>query len=135
MAELFQYLHLAQLLQLSPLQIGLVLVLYPALFGLVGIITWTLYLAIMRVKEVRDAGKLPGAALPFAYFVLAVGYFLDFCFNLVATVLFLELPREWLFSPRVTRHSTQDTWRGRLARWFCTTLLDPFDPTGCHCRH
>lgn len=134
MMEFLQYLNPAQLLQLNPLQIFLVLVLYPVVFGLVGIVTWTLYLAIMRLSQVKKAGQLPAAALPFAYVVLGVGYFLDFLFNLVASVLFLEFPREWIFSPRVIRHKDSPTWRGRLARWFCTTLLDPFDPTGCHCR-
>jgi hypothetical protein len=98
-------------------------------------VTWGYYLSVMHLKSARDAGRLTRAAKAFGYPWLALGYAIDITFNaIVGTLLFLEPPRELLFTARVSRLAARDDWRGRFARWVCAELLDPFDPDGRHCR-
>lgn len=90
---------------------------------------------VMHLKAARDAGRLTPAAKVLGYPWLVAGVLIDAAFNLVTgTLLFLELPRELLFTSRVSRLNDHAGWRGNLARWFCRELLDPFDPAGRHCR-
>lgn len=98
--------------------------------------TWLQYLAIMTLSRARDAGTLPGPAATIGTAILCIGYLCDFLLNvLVGTILFLELPREWLLSPRVARLQKGDAgYRQTVAAWICVNLLDPFDPSGCHCK-
>lgn len=97
--------------------------------------TWSLYLAVMHLKTARNSGKLTTAAKVMGYPWLVVGYVIDVLFNaVIGSVIFFELPRELLFTSRVSRLNDSDGWRGRLARWVCTQLLDPFDPDGKHCQ-
>lgn len=98
-------------------------------------VTWGLYLSVMHLKSARDSGRLTMAAKLLGYPWLAVGYVIDVSFNaVVGTLLFLEPPREMLFTSRVSRLNDSECWRGKLARWICAELLDPFDPDGRHCR-
>jgi hypothetical protein len=100
-------------------------------YPLLAVATWIFFLAIMDVKKARDAGRLTRAAKLIAYPILGIGYVLDFSFNVTSSVLFLELPREWLFTARVSRHIQNSGWRSTLARWFCENLLNPFDENHC----
>lgn len=94
--------------------------------------TWGLYLAVMALKANKP--KLTTAAKVFAYPLILVGILADTLYNLIlGTILFLELPRQWLLTDRLQSHLHEDGWRGDLARWFCRNLLDPFDPRGRHC--
>lgn len=96
---------------------------------------WVLYLAVMNAARARDAGTLTKPALALAMPVLGLGYLLDALVNLtVCTVLFLELPREVLVTGRVSRLQKGTGKRAAIARWMCANLLDPFDPSGCHCK-
>ncbi len=96
---------------------------------------WTMYLAVMNLKRARDKGTLPNAAKCFGYPILIVGYVLDILFNLiVGTVLFLELPREFVFTSRLSRHLSSNGYKFKVAIWICKNLLDPFDPSGGHCK-
>lgn len=68
------------------------------------------------------------------YISAAVALVSDVLFNFVfGTVSFLELPQEWLFTYRCSRHLKDRGWRGKIARWFCRNFMDPFDPDGRHC--
>jgi hypothetical protein len=99
--------------------------------------TWSLYLALCPLKCARDQGRLTPAAKVFGYPLLAVFMVLDVTYNLtVGTLTFLELPHELLFTSRLQRHLKDDpaTWRYKVADWLCTNLLDPFDPSGSHCK-
>ncbi len=108
---------------------------YAAVTLLAVWLLFVFYAAVMALKRARDEGKLGPAMKCFAYPTLAVGLVLDVAVNLiVATVLFLELPRELLVTARLTRHFPDDTWRGAFARWVCIHLLDALDPSGCHCK-
>lgn len=97
---------------------------------------WLYYLAVMSLESAQDKAPITGATRLFAYTVLGPGYLLDFLTNLVlVSILFLEVPREWLVTARLVRHIEGSIgWRRSLAEWFCATLLDRFDPSGCHCK-
>lgn len=107
-----------------------------AICALVVYLTFVHYSAVMNLQRVRDAGKLTVIQRPFAYIALGIGLVLDFLLNVaVCTLLFVELPREWLVTARLIRHKRAGQgWRFRLASWLCTNLLDNLDPKGCHCR-
>lgn len=94
--------------------------------------TWVLYVAIMSLKVRHDAGQLPWPARLVGYPVLLVGAVFDILFNwLIGSVIFFEVPHEFLFTTRCHRHHPAGTWRGATARWLCTNLLDPFDKGHC----
>lgn len=96
---------------------------------------WTLYLAVMHLDTARRQGQLTMAAKVAGYPVLLVALAVDVLFNATwGSLLFLEPPRELLFTHRISRLNDATGWRGRLACWFCLELLDPFDPRGKHCR-
>ena len=97
-------------------------------------LVWIGYLAIMHLKLAHDEGMIPKVVMPFAYFTLAIGLILDFGFNMVSSVVFLELPHEFLFTQRCERHIGEGYgWRKIMARFICKTFLDPFALHG-HCR-
>lgn len=95
---------------------------------------WVLFLAVMNLQQAKDAGQLTGFAWYAGHTVLAVGLVVDFLVQVtVATVLWLELPRELTVSERVARLVTSGSgYRQRLAVWFRVTLLKPFDRSGGH---
>lgn len=96
--------------------------------------TWLFYLAIMRLRQAREDGKLTGTSKFFGYQLLIPGLVLDTLFNwIVGTICFAEIPKEFLFTARCERWLNSDTWRGSVARFFCRQLLDPFDMGGRHC--
>lgn len=95
---------------------------------------WMLYACVMRLKQVRDAGKLTLAMKVFGYPALFVGLAIDFVVNVVfGTLVFLQLPREMTLSTRLWRLSNgEPSWRQRWALWIRTQLLDSIDPSGIH---
>jgi hypothetical protein len=96
---------------------------------------WIFFVAMMRLKQVRDAGKLTVAIKVFGYPTLAVGLVLDLLVDVVlGSIVFLELPRELTLSARLWRLSNDASagWRQRLALWARTQLLDSIDPSGVH---
>jgi hypothetical protein len=97
---------------------------------------WGLYLAVMNLKRARDAGTITRPAYCLGLPLLYSGLLVDFLFNVIlTTLLFLELPREFLVTQRLTRHANSaGGWRKRLAIWFAKNLLDTFDPSGQHVR-
>ena len=110
-------------------------ILYVALFiYLFTLFMWPAYLAVMNIE--RNRGKLtPVAKFP-AYPVVIGGVLMDVGYNItVGTIIFLDLPREWLMTTRLDRYLARGKtgWRLELAKWFCRNLLDPFDPAGRHC--
>jgi hypothetical protein len=107
---------------------------YAALAAVVVYLLWVHYVAVMRLMQVRDAGHLTHATKVIGYTALGVGLLLDLIVNtVIATVLFVELPREWTVSSRLTRHSENGAgWRQRLALAIRKGLLDNIDPNGVH---
>lgn len=108
---------------------------YAIAFVLLMPVMWTLYLAVMHLDTARRRGTLTTASKVVGYPILFIGLAFDVMFNAVwGSLLFLEPPREWLFTDRVSRWNDDEKWRGAVARWICDELLDPFDPRGQHCR-
>jgi hypothetical protein len=97
-------------------------------------ILWIFYLAVMNLK--RNELEISKYAKPLALMILYLGVLLDFIFNVVVgTLIFLQIPRNWLFTGRLERNlERKEGWRYSLAKWFCQNYLDPFDPDGSHCR-
>jgi hypothetical protein len=95
---------------------------------------WLFYLAVVNLWGARRAKKLSKFALILGSPLLLIGGVLDVLCNLVVcTVLFLETPKEYTVTKRLGRLSGYASWRGVIARFICGHLLDPFDPSGCHC--
>jgi hypothetical protein len=97
---------------------------------------WIFYLAVMSLKRARDAGEMSITAYRLGLPVLYLGLLIDFLVNvIILSIIMLELPKEWLVTSRLSRHLSAGTgWRAHVAAWFCTNLLDTFDPSGCHCK-
>ena len=100
---------------------------------------WCYYLVAMKLKSARDwakeAGYNPSPVITFhSYLLLAIGAPFYVALNLtLATVLFLDLPREIEFTKRCQRYIKEGGgWRKGLAKWTCRHWLDPFDD-GEHC--
>lgn len=106
----------------------------PALVALLWSL-WIIYVAVMRLKQIRDAGQLTLAMKCLGYPTLALGLVLDCLVNLVlGSMLFLERPREWTLSGRLWRLSNDASagWRQRSALALRAALLDSIDPSGVH---
>lgn len=94
---------------------------------------WWYYRAAMWLKGRRRA--LEGGnrlVLAAAWAFVGLGLVLDALYNLIAgTLMFLDPPRELLFTSRLKRYRAGTGWRARLAGWFCRELLNPYDPGHC----
>jgi len=107
-----------------------------ALYGLLSVYAlWIFYVAVMHLKRARENGTLSRAALYLGYPVLLAGYALDvFVQVVVASVVFLDPPRDWTLTGRLKRYiAGPEGWRERVAVWMCANLLNTFDPDGRHC--
>jgi hypothetical protein len=108
-----------------------------AQFAVVGLVSiyalYVYYCAIMNIWRVYRLGKLTLLGKVFGIPTLAIGLAIDVFVNiLVATVVFLDLPREWTLSQRLSRYISKDTgYRRAIARWI-EPVLDPLDPRGDH---
>jgi predicted transporter len=94
---------------------------------------WVLFLAVMNLKRVKDAGLLHRKALILGTPVLILGLLVDALVNwCVMTLVLLELPQEVTVTARLKRHNkATGGWRKKVVGWF-RPLLDPFDPSGGH---
>jgi hypothetical protein len=103
------------------------------LLGLIGF--WIFYLAAMSLLRASAEKKLSLASKWLGYPVIAIGALIDLAFNAILfSMIFLELPQEWMLTKRLKRHIKHGTgWRKSLAQWICRNLLNPFDHTGNHC--
>jgi len=92
-----------------------------------------MYVASMAIIRAHAEKKLNGLLWVLCLPFVAISILLDFINNLIVfTLLFAELPREWLVTERLKRHVKQHTIRGKVARYIGNVILDPFDHTGAH---
>jgi hypothetical protein len=85
------------------------------------------YVAIMAARKVELTLYWKVVLYPLA----VIGLVLDVAFNLTfGTVMYVEIPRELLFTARCRRHKRGDGWRKNLAEWFCHNL-NAFYPGHC----
>ncbi len=100
--------------------------------------TWVFYLMYTALLRSKREGTISKASLVLGYPLIAVGVVFDVVLNItVGTVLFLELPsyKRLFLTARMSRLIREDSdWRGKIAEWICSNLLDNFDPSGKHCR-
>lgn len=96
---------------------------------------WLAYILVMGLYRAHLAGRLTGAPLWLASPVIVIGLLLDVLANIfLATLIFQELPGEWLVTSRLAKYLKRNHgWHSKAAWWVCTHLLDPFDPHGTHC--
>lgn len=96
---------------------------------------WWSYLGVMSLYRAKREGTLPPETERFAKPGLWWAYLVDFLGNVLAVVVFLDLPREWLITDRLQRYADgQPTWRRGMARVIDGYLLGLFDPKGYHVR-
>ncbi len=107
-------------------------------FGVVAVVSiyalYVYYCAIMNILRVYRQGKLTVLGRVFGIPTLAVGLALDVFVNIfIATVVFLDPPREWTLSIRLSRYlqHSNSGYRHAVARWI-EPVLDPLDPSGDH---
>lgn len=93
-----------------------------------------LYALVMGVYRAHLAKRLSRVSYLLLGPWVALGYVVDVLTNItLASVVFVEVPREWLVTTRLQRYVGGTGWRKAMASWVCNTLLDPLDPTGEHC--
>lgn len=100
-----------------------------ALYG-----TFVFFVAVMKLRDARDAGLLknaPRLIMAFAYLTLITGLISDAILNLLLSPLFFELPKEFLTTARIKRLKIDGTdWQKRCANWLCNQLKT-FDINHC----
>ena len=70
----------------------------------------------------------------FIHLFSAIFVFLDAFFNITyASIVFFELPKEWMLTHRLKRYLTNDDngWRFKSALFFCKYLIEPWDWNHC----
>lgn len=100
-----------------------------ALLACVGLwfgVHWA-FVAVMHANAVRKRGSLSTYWLVTLLPLAVIGVLLDVAFNLTfGTLMYLELPRELLFTARCQRHIRGSGRRQRLAA-FWAKQLNQFD--------
>ena len=111
------------------------LLIYVGLMYYLILFVWVYYLMLMKFKAARDRGFEPHKLVVFhAYLLIALGTPFYILLNfVVASIIFLDPPREWQFTKRCQRYIRKGSgWRYELAKWTCENWLDPFEEEG-HC--
>jgi hypothetical protein len=99
---------------------------------LVMVVTWIFYLMAMSLIPHRD--NMHPIAKVHGYILVGIGLILDAFLNIViATVILLQFPRQFLLTQRLKYNIKRGGWRGKVSAWVCEHLLDQFDPKGRHC--
>lgn len=110
-----------------------------SIFFIVGFAAslWVLYLAYCTLNVSRRSGKFamtPWPVRALSYAILAVAVVGDVVFNItIGTLSFLELPsmKRITFTKRCAFHMRDVGWRGAIARWVCSSWLNPFEENHC----
>lgn len=97
-------------------------------------IVWLFYRVVMKFKAWRELGLLNPVTSAIGYTIMYIGLILDIEANIiVASVVFMELPRELTISARVKRLVRgEDGWRRSLAIWVARVLLNPYSGSKPH---
>lgn len=96
---------------------------------------WGLYVLVMGLYRAYLNQRLNLLTTILGMPFIVVGVIVDVLANFViCSVVFVELPQEWLVTQRLKRYIFLDAgWRHRVALFICEKMLDVFDPTGKHC--
>jgi len=96
--------------------------------------TFVLYVAIMKMNEVRDTLFSGSVIVRWTCFaLLALGLASDTLLNWwFLTITYCELPREFLSTARIRRHKFKSSgFRQVQSLWWCDNWLTPFDIGHC----
>jgi len=89
-------------------------------------IVFVFFCAVMKLRTVRDSGYLndaPAIIRVYAYLTLDMGLLADLLLNVLLSILFLELPQEWLTTDRAKRLKVSgNPWQKACANWLCVQL-------------
>lgn len=98
-------------------------------------IFWGLFVMVMGLYRAHLDKRLNPMSYVLGAPFLLIGWLMDFFANVtLASILFLEPPKELMVSSRLKRHNkTENGWRTKIANTICQHLLDVFDPKGDHC--
>ena len=97
-------------------------------------ILWAMYVFTMGIYKAKLNGKLHKFTFILALPIVIPAVILDFLVNMtIASVIFLDPPRELLVTKRLQRYAKMSGWRKRLADAICSKTLDIFDPQENHC--
>ena len=92
-----------------------------------------MYVASMGMVRAHKEQKLNAFLWVLCVPFIVLSLIVDLLNNVfVFTFVFFELPHELTVTERLKRHAKEHTFRGKLARWLGTTLLNAFDHTGNH---
>jgi len=95
-------------------------------------ITWTFFLAVIHLREIRDSVGFSKVNIVPAYVVLFVGVLLDFTLMVASCLPLLDLPKEFLLTGKLKRLIKEDMgWRGDVAEFLCKHFLVPADKGHC----
>jgi hypothetical protein len=64
--------------------------------------------------------------IPLAVIFIPLDVFLNM---IVGSVIFIELPKEWIFTTRLDRHARSGS---KFAKFVCKYILNPFDKDHCY---
>lgn len=109
--------------------------LYFLMFCMIALgICQAMYVIVMALDRAHDEGKLAPASVVIGYAFMYFCLVWDVLCNVfIASLIFLELPREATISQRLRRLVKLPAgWRKTLAIWFATHLLNPFSNGGPH---
>lgn len=97
-------------------------------------IVFIFFCAVLHLRTVRDNGYLasaPKIVLGSAYGTLFLGMIADFLLSLVLSILWLDLPQEWLTTDKVKRLKVNgNRWQKSGALWLCR-VLNALDKNHC----
>lgn len=107
--------------------LALALIVYASL-----LVFYVLYIAAINIY--RDWDTLAPWVQAVAFAPLVIMVMVDMVMQLtLATLVFLDWPREFMVTQRLARYRTTTGWRKTVADAICTQALNPFDPTRKHC--
>lgn len=98
---------------------------------------WGLFVLVMGIYRAHLDHRLTTFQTWLGLPWVIIGYTVDVFSNIfIASILFLELPKELLVTSRLSRYINTDgaSRRKSIAGYICENILDSFDPTGVHCR-
>jgi len=98
-------------------------------------IFWGFYVLVMGLYRAHLQQRLQGFVQVLAFPFVLVGWVMDVLANVfIASIIFVELPKELLVTDRLQRYKTTSFgYKYNLSCFICENLLDVFDPSGDHC--
>lgn len=99
---------------------------------------WLLFVLVMGFYRAHLDNRLTSTTKALAAPAIFIGYSFDLLSNwTIAWLVFAERPKRplELVTDRLSRYINGPSCSNKTrAQWLCDELLDPFDPTGKHCK-